>query len=176
VLATEDIVVGPYATTVHPATLGLHFTHYVFDTLSDQVFFDLFVRKTMNSDPLLDEAYGPTELDKMIENEFFNLSNSDKKVDMIMLMSRQEKMDRRVEHILNFKGSIKRKRVINRDGVSGARLLFKDYFASDPPFPDDPWFHCRFLCANHCFCALWREWCICGPKMKTKELIFELCT
>ena len=45
---------------------------------------------------------------------------------------------------MNFNGSIKGRRVINRDRVSGARLLHKDCFASDPTFPDDPWPHCRF--------------------------------
>src|SRR3989337_1327515 len=61
-----------------------------------------------------------------------------------MLMSMQEEMDWQVEHILNFKGSIKGIRVINRDRVSGAKLLHKDYFASKPTFPDDPWFRRRF--------------------------------
>ena len=48
---------------------------------------------------------------------------------MIMPMSMQEEMDRQVEHILNFKGTIKMRRVINQDRVSGAKLLLKDYFA-----------------------------------------------
>jgi hypothetical protein len=63
---------------------------------------------------------------------------------MLMLMSMQEEMDRQVEHILNFKGSIKGRRVINRDRMSGAKLLHKDYFAPSPTFPDDPWFRRRF--------------------------------
>ena len=50
-------------------------------------------------------------------------------------------MDQQVEHILNFKGSIKGRRVINWDRVSRARLLQKGYFAPNPTFPDDPWFH-----------------------------------
>ena len=45
---------------------------------------------------------------------------------MIMLMSMQEGMDRQMEHILNFKGSIRGRRVINRDRVSRAKLLHKD--------------------------------------------------
>ncbi|XP_020186997.1 uncharacterized protein [Aegilops tauschii subsp. strangulata] len=53
-------------------------------------------------------------------------------------------MERQVEHILNFKGSMKGKRVINRDRVSGAQLVYKDYFGPDPTFTDDPWFRCRF--------------------------------
>ncbi|XP_020190111.1 uncharacterized protein [Aegilops tauschii subsp. strangulata] len=63
---------------------------------------------------------------------------------MIMLMSMQEEMERQVEHILNFKGSIKGRRVINRDRVSKAKLLHNDYFAPKPAFPDDPWFRRRF--------------------------------
>ena len=63
---------------------------------------------------------------------------------MIMLMIMQEEVDRQMEHILNFKGSIKRRRVINRYRVSGARLLHRDYFALNHPFLDDPWFCCHF--------------------------------
>ena len=53
-------------------------------------------------------------------------------------------MDQQVEHILNFKGSIKGRRVINRDRVSGAKLLHNDYFAPTRAFSDDPWFRRRF--------------------------------
>ncbi|XP_020151889.1 uncharacterized protein [Aegilops tauschii subsp. strangulata] len=80
------------------------------------------------------------ELDQMIQDEFFDFLDLDEEVDIIMLMSMQEDMDRQVEHILNFKGSIKWRRVINRDRVSGAKPLHKDYFAPKPSFPDDPWF------------------------------------
>ena len=71
----------------------------------------------MNSNASPDEEYGPMEFDQMIQDEFFDSSNSNKVVDIIMLMSMQEKMDRQVQHILNFKGSIKGRRVINRDRV-----------------------------------------------------------
>ena len=84
------------------------------------------------------------ELDQINQDEFFDSSDSDEEVDMIMIMSMQEEMDRQVEHILNFKGSIKRRRVINRDRVSGAWLLQRDYFALKPTFHDRPWFHHRF--------------------------------
>ncbi|KAM3259608.1 hypothetical protein ACQJBY_051085 [Aegilops geniculata] len=63
---------------------------------------------------------------------------------MIMLMSMQKEMERQVKHILNFKGSIKGRRVINWDRVSRAKLLHNNYFAPKPAFPDDPWFRCRF--------------------------------
>ena len=96
----------------------------------------------MDFDASSDEEYGPTELDQMIQDEFFDSSALDEEVDMIMLMSMQEEMDRQEKHILNFKGSIKGRRVINRDTVSGARLLQKDYFAPNPTFLYDPWF-CR---------------------------------
>ncbi|XP_020168516.1 uncharacterized protein [Aegilops tauschii subsp. strangulata] len=98
----------------------------------------------MDSDALSDEEYGLTELDQLIQDEFFDSSDSDEEVDMIMLMSMQEEMDQQVEHILNFKGSIKGRRAINRDRVSGAKLLHMDYFAPKPTFPDDPWFRCHF--------------------------------
>ena len=81
----------------------------------------------MDSDASSDEEYGPTELDQMIQDEFFDSSDSDEEVAMIMLMSMQEEMDRQVEHILNFKGSINGRRMINRDRVSGAKLLHKDF-------------------------------------------------
>ena len=84
-----------------------------------------------------DEVYRPMELDKMIENEFFVLSDLNDEADMTMLMSMQEEMDQQVEHILNFKGSVKGRRVITRDRVSGAQLLYEDYFYLDPTFPDD---------------------------------------
>ena len=84
------------------------------------------------------------ELDQMIQDEFFDSSDLDEEVDMIMLMSMQEETGRQVEHILNFKGSIKGRRVINRDRVSGAKLLHKDYFAPNPTFLDDPWFPRHF--------------------------------
>lgn len=42
----------------------------------------------------------------MIQDEFFDFSDSSEEVDMTMLMSMQEEIDRQVEHILNFKGSI----------------------------------------------------------------------
>ena len=64
----------------------------------------------MNSNASSDEEYGPTELYQMIQDEFFSSSDSDEEVDMIILMSMQEEMDQQVEHILNFKGSIKGRR------------------------------------------------------------------
>ena len=73
----------------------------------------------MDSDASSDEEYEPAELDQMIQDEFFDSLDSDEEVDMSM----QEEMDRQVEHILNFKVSIKGRRVINRDRVSRARLL-----------------------------------------------------
>ena len=56
----------------------------------------------MDSDASSDEEYGPMELDQMIQDEFFDSSDSDEEVDMIMLMSMQEEMDRKVEHELQW--------------------------------------------------------------------------
>ena len=56
----------------------------------------------------------------MIQSELFNSSDSDEEVKIIMTMSSQHEMDQEVKHILNFKGSIKGRRVINQDRVSGA--------------------------------------------------------
>ena len=91
----------------------------------------------MDYDASMDEEYGMTELDQMIQDEFFASSDPDEEVDMITLMRMQEEMGRQVEHILNFKGSIKGRRVINRDRVSGARLLCQGYFTPkfEPNFP-----------------------------------------
>ncbi|KAE8771872.1 hypothetical protein D1007_56174 [Hordeum vulgare] len=99
---------------------------------------------TTDSDASFDEVYGPAEFAQMVQDEFFDSSDSNEKMDMIMLTTMQEEMDWQVEHILNFKGSIKGKRVINRDRVSEEKLLQKDYFAPNPAFSDDPWF-------RHCF-------------------------
>ena len=104
----------------------------------------ILLGKRMDSDASSYKEYGPTELDQMIEDEFFDSSDLDEEVDMIMLMSMQEEMDRQVEHILNFKSSIKGRRVINRDRVCTARLLQMGYFALKPTFPYDPWFRHRF--------------------------------
>nr|XP_020163663.2 uncharacterized protein LOC109749081 [Aegilops tauschii subsp. strangulata] len=41
----------------------------------------------MDSDASSDEGYGPTELDRMIQDEFFDSSDLDEEVDMIMLVS-----------------------------------------------------------------------------------------
>ena len=112
----------------------------------------------MDFDASSDEEYGPTELDQMIQDEFFNSLNSDEEEDMILLMSMQEEMDRQVEHILNFKGSIKGRRVINQDRVSGAKLLHNDYFAPKPAFPDDPWFRRRFRMRKPLFLRIMEEW------------------
>ncbi|KAE8814799.1 hypothetical protein D1007_07800 [Hordeum vulgare] len=93
----------------------------------------------MNSDASLGEEYGPTGLGEPLEDKFFNSSDSDEEVDIIMLMTIQEQIDQQVEHILNFNDLIKGRRVINRDRVSGAKLPQKDYVAPNPTFPDDTW-------------------------------------
>uniref|UniRef100_A0A453LZG4 Uncharacterized protein n=1 Tax=Aegilops tauschii subsp. strangulata TaxID=200361 RepID=A0A453LZG4_AEGTS len=78
-------------------------------------------RKMMNYDHSSNEEYGTMELDQMIQDEFFDSSDSDKEVDMIMLISMQEEMDQHVEYIHNCKGSIKGRRVVNQDRVSVVR-------------------------------------------------------
>ena len=116
---------GPDATAVCPATLRLRLALDVFDTSSDRIFCD-FIREMMDSNASSDKEYGPMELDQMIQDEFFDSSDLNEEVDIIMLMSMQEEMDRQVEHILNFKGS---RGVINRDRVSEAKLVHWDYFS-----------------------------------------------
>ncbi|XP_020152423.1 uncharacterized protein [Aegilops tauschii subsp. strangulata] len=108
----------------------------------------------MDSDASSDEECGLSELDQMIQDEFFDSLDSDEEVDMLILMSMQEEMDRQMEHIHNLKGSIKGRRVVNRDRVSEAKLLHKDYFAPTPAFPDDPWFRRCFRMRKPLF------WCI----------------
>ena len=52
--------------------------------------------------------------DKIIEiSSLIHRIQMNKWIYMIMLMSMQEEMDRLVEHILNFRGSITGRRVIN---------------------------------------------------------------
>ena len=80
------------------------------------------------------------ELDQIIQDKFFDSSKSDEEVDMITLMSMQEEMDRQVEHILNFMGPIKGRRVINQDRISGARQLHKNYFAPNQLSRMTHWF------------------------------------
>lgn len=94
----------------------------------------------------------------MIQEEFFDSTDSDEEVDMIMLMSMQEEMDQQVEHILNFKGSIKGRRVINQDRVSRAQLLQKDYLLRTQLFRMIHGFVVVSACGNHFSCVLWREW------------------
>ncbi|KAE8767888.1 hypothetical protein D1007_60690 [Hordeum vulgare] len=91
----------------------------------------------MNFESSSNEEYGPTKLDKIAEAELFDSSDSQKELDMTMLVSMQEEMNRKVKHIMNFKGSIKERGVINLDRVSKARLLHNDYFALDPIFSGD---------------------------------------
>ncbi|KAI4997736.1 hypothetical protein ZWY2020_053078 [Hordeum vulgare] len=98
----------------------------------------------MDFDASSGKEYGQTKIDQLIQDEFFDSSYSDEEVDMMMLMSMEEEMDWEVEHILNFEGSIKGRRVINRDRVSGAKLLQKDYFDPELTFSDDTFFHRRF--------------------------------
>ncbi|KAE8788182.1 hypothetical protein D1007_37785 [Hordeum vulgare] len=68
-LSTQDIVADPEDTTVK--NLG----------------------ETMDFDASSDEAYGQTKLDRLIQDEFFDSSDSDEEVDMMVLMSMQEEMD-----------------------------------------------------------------------------------
>ncbi|KAI4983805.1 hypothetical protein ZWY2020_025671 [Hordeum vulgare] len=98
----------------------------------------------MDYDASSGEEYGPMELDHLIQDEFFNSSDWNEEVDMMMLMSMQEEMDREVEHIINFNGSIKGRRDMNRGRVSKAKPLREDYFDPEPTFPDDTFFHRRF--------------------------------
>ncbi|KAI4988115.1 hypothetical protein ZWY2020_029745 [Hordeum vulgare] len=113
----------------------------------------------MDSDASSGEEYGQTELDQLIQDEFFDSSNSDEEVDMMMLVSMKEEMDPKMEDILNFKGSIKRRRFINRDRVFRAKLLQKDCFDPEPTFPDHTFFHRRFLEAHDDYFKLTRDCC-----------------
>ena len=108
----------------------------------------------MDSDASSDEEYGPTELDQMIQDEFFDSSDSDEEVDMIMLMSMQEEMDQQVEHILNFKGSIKRRKVINRDSSPQHCYYTRTTLLRTKLFRMMHGFVAVFTCEKHYFCAL----------------------
>ena len=49
---------------------------------------------------------------------------------MMMMMSIQEELEKAEEHVLNFNGSIKGQRVIPRDRIVDARILYTDYFTT----------------------------------------------
>lgn len=49
-------------------------------------------------------------------------------------MHDDDEMEKEVEHILNFKGSLKGRRIIHRDRIVGARLFYKDYFQPKQKF------------------------------------------
>ncbi|KAE8777841.1 hypothetical protein D1007_49342 [Hordeum vulgare] len=49
----------------------------------------------MDSDASFGEEYGQMELDQLIQDELFDSSDSEKEVDMLMLMSMQDEMDQR---------------------------------------------------------------------------------
>jgi len=67
-------------------------------SIGENTFFVILLGKAMNSDASSDKEYGPTELDHMIQDQFFDLSDSDEEMDMIMLMIMQEEMDRQVKY------------------------------------------------------------------------------
>ena len=82
------------------------------------------------------ESYGNTNLDKFIFNEFngsSGLDDEDAEM-MMMMMCIQEEMKKAEEHVLNFKGSMKGRRVIHSDRIVGARLLYMDYFTMEPTY------------------------------------------
>ena len=72
----------------------------------------------MDSNGLSEEEYGHIEFDELIQKEFFDSLDSDEEAEMMMIMSIQQEMDREMEQILKSKGSIKGRRVLNRDRAS----------------------------------------------------------
>ena len=50
------------------------------------------------------------------------------------MMTILEEVDKREEHVLNFKGSIKGRVTVPHDRVKGARDLYGDYFSPNPVF------------------------------------------
>ena len=51
-----------------------------------------------------------------MQNEFFNLLESNEDTKMMIIMTIQEEMDREMEYILNFKRSVKARGVLTRIG------------------------------------------------------------
>lgn len=97
------------------------------------------------------DGYGNFDLDEFIFNEFIASSDSDDEdAEMMMMMSIQEELEKEEEHVLNFKGSIKGRRVIPRDRIAGARLMYSDYFTADPTFPESCFRH-RYRMSRNLF-------------------------
>ena len=78
---------------------------------------------------------------KYTYEQYVELSNSlsdeeEYSDDTTMMQAVLEEAERREEHVLNFKGSIKGHRVLNRNRAGSHFTLMADYFALDALFTD----------------------------------------
>lgn len=83
-----------------------------------------------------DDDYGNKDLEEFIYRELVDSSDLNDEDTEMMTMCIQEEMEKQEEHVLNFKGSINDGRVVPRDRIAGARLLYKDYFTVDLTYHD----------------------------------------
>ena len=111
----------------------------------------MFVGITRDSSGSSDEEYRNKELDEFIQKESIDSSDSiDEDIELKMMIRIQEKMGRKVKHILNFKCLIKGSRVLNRDRVAGAGSLYKYHFQPRTRFLET-FFTGASVCTNPCF-------------------------
>jgi hypothetical protein len=103
-------------------------------------------------DSSADDGYGNTDLGEFIYKEFIESWDLDDEDAEMMMMSIQKEIEKEEEHALNFKGSIKGRRVIPRDRIADARLLYTDYFTFDPTYHEG-FFRRRFQMNKLCSCA-----------------------
>src|SRR5664279_800005 len=80
-----------------------------------------------------DDEYDYSVVDEFMYTEFITDDSeseidTDNDADIMSMMSIQEEMEKKEEHVLNFRGSIKGRIVMPRDRIKGARDLYNDYF------------------------------------------------
>ena len=73
------------------------------------------------------------------------------------MMTIQEEMEKKEEHVLNFKGSIKRRITVARDRLKGARDLYDDYFIRPNPVFHEGVFQRRFRMSSRLYARIEEE-------------------
>ena len=97
-----------------------------------------------------DEDHDYSAVDDFIYKEFVEGSSDEDKLDdgdeenTMAMMSMQEELEKKEEHILNFRGSIKGWITVTRDRLKGTRDLYDDYFNRPNPVFHERFFRRRF--------------------------------
>ncbi len=104
-----------------------------------------------------DEDHDYSAVDDFIYKEFVEGSSDEDKLDdgdeenAMSMMSMQEELEKKEEHVLNFKGSIKGRITVKRDRLKGARDLYDDYFKRPNPVFHEGFFRRRFRMSSGMF-------------------------